>query len=98
MIVLQSSPSSIFTQAFLLLIISSLLVLAVCADVRGSVSYQDIMQSMCGTVGKLSCAACVIIYCFGTCVTFFIIMGDQLDKSESTLGLDTNGGLGANGH
>ncbi|XP_033626902.1 putative sodium-coupled neutral amino acid transporter 7 isoform X1 [Asterias rubens] len=65
---------------FLLFIIASLLVLAVCADVRNSNSYQDIIQSMCGTTGNIACTICIIIYCFGTCVTFFIIIGDQLDS------------------
>ncbi|XP_038068401.1 putative sodium-coupled neutral amino acid transporter 7 [Patiria miniata] len=71
---------TIMQVLFLFLIFSSLLVLAVCSDVRNSNSYQDMMQSMCGTAGNIACAVCVIIYCFGTCVTFFIIMGDQLDS------------------
>ncbi|XP_071495332.1 sodium-coupled neutral amino acid transporter 7-like [Diadema antillarum] len=71
---------SIILQSVLVgLIMATLLILALCSDVRQSTSYQGVVQEMCGPIGRLACELCIIAYCFGTCITFFIIIGDQTD-------------------
>ncbi|XP_067001609.2 sodium-coupled neutral amino acid transporter 7 [Anabrus simplex] len=35
---------------------------------------------MCGRAGLVACSITVALYCFGTCITFLIIIGDQFDR------------------
>ncbi|PIK35314.1 putative sodium-coupled neutral amino acid transporter 7 [Apostichopus japonicus] len=63
----------------LLFIICSLLILALCADIKRSSTYQDVISSMCGKHGRICCEICIILYCFGACITFLIVIGDQTD-------------------
>ncbi|PIK61700.1 putative sodium-coupled neutral amino acid transporter 7 [Apostichopus japonicus] len=34
---------------------------------------------MCGKHGRICCEICIILYCFGACITFLIVIGDQTD-------------------
>ncbi|CAG0915152.1 unnamed protein product, partial [Notodromas monacha] len=64
---------------------ASLLILAWCSDCGGFVStYQDVMR-ICGIHWQRAASICVILYCYGTCVTFLIIIGDQSDRGLSVL-------------
>lgn len=58
----------------------ALILLAYCADLCNAATYQDVMQGMCGKWGRRLCALCITLYCFGTCITFLIIIGDQWDR------------------
>lgn len=72
--------SGAIIQMFLLVfIVCSLLVLALCADTKRSSTYQDVISSMCGKYGRICCEVCIILYCFGACITFLIVIGDQTD-------------------
>ncbi|XP_072024385.1 sodium-coupled neutral amino acid transporter 7-like [Amphiura filiformis] len=66
--------------ALLLVVFGSLLILALCADIRLSPSYQDVITEMCGGIGKILSEIMIIIYTFGSCVAYFIVIGDQLDS------------------
>jgi len=40
----------------------------------------DTVAGTCGSKGSLVCSLLIALYCFGTCVTFLIIIGDQFDR------------------
>ncbi|XP_064611392.1 sodium-coupled neutral amino acid transporter 7-like [Liolophura sinensis] len=65
---------------FLVFIVAALLILAYCSDVNCTNTYQGVVLSMCGRRAHMLCAATIMFYCFGTCITFLIIIGDQWDE------------------
>jgi len=72
---------SSFIQLFLVLIIfGALLILAFLTDTNKSANFQDVVYSMCGKRWQTINSICIILYMFGCCITFFIIIGDQLDQ------------------
>ncbi|CAJ0917116.1 unnamed protein product [Ranitomeya imitator] len=64
----------------LLFIISGLVILAHCADACSERTYQEVVRGVCGRVGGVLCEILIAVYTFGTCIAFFIIIGDQLEK------------------
>ncbi|XP_075045522.1 sodium-coupled neutral amino acid transporter 7 [Mixophyes fleayi] len=64
----------------LLFIISGLVILAHCADACSERTYQEVVRGICGRVAGVLCEILIAVYTFGTCIAFFIIIGDQLDK------------------
>lgn len=73
--------TAITVQGVLILwIVGALLILAHCADKAGALTLQDVLQAACGQTGLITCSILVALYCFGTCVTFLIIIGDQFDR------------------
>lgn len=64
----------------LLFIISGLVILAHCADACSERTYQEVVRGICGRVTGVLCEILIAVYTFGTCIAFFIIIGDQLDK------------------
>ena len=46
---------------------------------------QDTMEGTTGRWGRVITSACVVVYCFGTTITFLIIIGDQFDRTFSSL-------------
>ncbi|KAH9509507.1 hypothetical protein Btru_046064 [Bulinus truncatus] len=70
--------SAVLVQSFFLVfIIMALLILGYCSDIKKCNTYQDVVNSVCGPKAQLACAISVMLYCFGTCITFLIIIGDQ---------------------
>ena len=43
------------------------------------------MQGMTGRWGRIICSACVVVYTFGTTITFLIVIGDQFDATFKDL-------------
>lgn len=43
------------------------------------------MESACGPWGRRLTSLCVVVYCFGTTITFLIIIGDQFDRALASL-------------
>ncbi|XP_063801921.1 sodium-coupled neutral amino acid transporter 7 [Pseudophryne corroboree] len=64
----------------LLFIISGLVILAHCADACSERTYQEVVRGICGRIAGVLCEMLIAVYTFGTCIAFFIIIGDQLDK------------------
>lgn len=64
------------------IIIGALIILAYCTDNKQSANFQDVIYSMCGKKWQTINSICIILYMFGCCITFFIIIGDQLDQSN----------------
>ncbi|XP_059170117.1 sodium-coupled neutral amino acid transporter 7-like [Physella acuta] len=70
--------SAVIVQSFFLVfVVLALLILGYCSDIKGCNTYQDVVLSICGPKAQLACAISVLLYCFGTCITFLIIIGDQ---------------------
>ena len=57
-----------------------MLILAFLTDTNKSANFQDVVYSMCGKRWQTINSICIILYMFGCCITFFIIIGDQLDQ------------------
>ena len=64
----------------LVFILIALVVLAYTADQNASDTIQEAMESAGGRRLKSFTSACVIVYTFGTTITFLIIIGDQFDR------------------
>ncbi|XP_059158335.1 sodium-coupled neutral amino acid transporter 7-like, partial [Physella acuta] len=69
--------SLIMQSIFLVFVLLACFILAYCSDIKGSNTYQDTMLSLCGPKAQLACAVCLLLHCFGACLTFLIVIGDQ---------------------
>ncbi|CAH2323830.1 sodium-coupled neutral amino acid transporter 7 [Pelobates cultripes] len=76
----------------LLFIISGLVILAYCADACSERTYQEVVRGVCGRHAGVLCEILIAVYTFGTCIAFFIIIGDQLDKLLSAMMHNAVGG------
>ena len=56
--------------------LASLVILAFCAEANGAATYQDVVRESLGKIGHVICSVCVVLYCFGTCITFLIVIGN----------------------
>ncbi|KAG6796766.1 sodium-coupled neutral amino acid transporter 7 [Apis mellifera caucasica] len=73
--------TSISVQLVLLVFITAtLIILANCSDITNTCSMQDMFANFYGQKSFLLCAFCIMIYSFGCCLTFLIIIGDQFDR------------------
>lgn len=61
-------------------VIAALVILAYCSDNNKSSTYQEVVFGMCGKIAQRLCAAAIALYCYGTCITFLIIIGDQFER------------------
>ncbi|XP_012272242.1 putative sodium-coupled neutral amino acid transporter 7 [Orussus abietinus] len=70
--------------AFLVIITATLIILANCSNITNTVTVQNVLAELCGAKYLTLCSLCVIIYSFGCCITFLIIIGDQFDRVFAT--------------
>lgn len=78
--------TAVLVQAVLLVFIMvALVILASTANIKQSTTLQDVMHTVSGEWGRRITSAIVAIYCFGTCITFLIIIGDQFDRAFYSL-------------
>ncbi|XP_061196887.1 sodium-coupled neutral amino acid transporter 7-like [Saccostrea echinata] len=72
---------AVLIQAILLVfVVCAIMILAYCSDINKSLTYQDVVASVCGKNAQRLCAFTIMTYCFGTCITFLIIIGDQWEE------------------
>jgi len=64
----------------LVFILGAFLIVARCADQSQASTYQDVILFMCGPTAKLICQLLIIVYFFGACITYLIIIGEQASK------------------
>lgn len=76
--------SVIIQLGFLVFITAALIVLANCSDITNTSTMQNTFAGLCGPRSLILCAICVVIYSFGCCLTFIIIIGDQFDRVFAT--------------
>lgn len=73
--------AGVMLQMFMLIfIISGLVILGYCSQVSNESTYQEVVRATCGKVTGVLCEVAIAIYTFGTCIAFFIVIGDQLDR------------------
>ncbi|XP_030269744.1 sodium-coupled neutral amino acid transporter 7 [Sparus aurata] len=73
--------AGVMLQMFMLIfIISGLVILGYCSKVSNESTYQEVVRATCGKVTGVLCEVAIAIYTFGTCIAFFIVIGDQLDR------------------
>ncbi|XP_061883395.1 sodium-coupled neutral amino acid transporter 7 [Entelurus aequoreus] len=73
--------AGVILQMFMLIfIISGLVILAYCSQVSNESTYQEVVRATCGKVTGVLCEIAIAVYTFGTCIAFFIVIGDQLDR------------------
>lgn len=69
--------------------LGSLIIIARCASERNCKTYQELILHMCSPGWNVVASVCISIYCFVTCITFIIIIGDQFDRAfASFIGSD----------
>lgn len=73
--------AGVMLQMFMLVfIISGLVILGYCSQVSNESTYQEVVRATCGKVTGILCEVAIAVYTFGTCIAFFIVIGDQLDR------------------
>lgn len=73
--------AGVMLQMFMLIfIISGLVILGYCSLVSNEGTYQEVVRVTCGKVTGVLCEVAIAVYTFGTCIAFFIVIGDQLDR------------------
>ncbi|XP_075966227.1 sodium-coupled neutral amino acid transporter 7 [Anarhichas minor] len=84
--------AGVMLQMFMLIfIISGLVILGYCCQVSNESSYQEVVRATCGKVTGIACEVAIAVYTFGTCIAFFIVIGDQLDRLVAAAVHDTDG-------
>ncbi|XP_034534614.1 putative sodium-coupled neutral amino acid transporter 7 [Notolabrus celidotus] len=79
--------AGVMLQMFMLVfIISGLVILGYCCQVSNERTYQEVVRASCGKVTGVLCEVAIAIYTFGTCIAFFIVIGDQLDRLIAAAG------------
>jgi len=74
--------STLMQVVLVSIIFGALLILAYLTDNKKSANFQDVVYGQCGKRWQTINSLCIIFYMFGCCITFFIIIGDQLDQSK----------------
>ena len=62
--------------------ILGLMILAYCAELKQCSTYEDVMSAVLAPWVKVVAEVCIIVYMFGCCTTFLIIIGEQISDSE----------------
>lgn len=74
------------SQFLLVWIVVGLLVLAHLAETLQAATYEEVVGRACGAVLKAVVDSCIIIYTFGTCIAFLVVIGDQLQDCKCLSG------------
>lgn len=56
--------------------------LAHLAETLQAATYEEVIGRACGPVIKAVVDTCIIIYTFGTCIAFLVVIGDQLQDCK----------------
>ncbi|KAI1285314.1 putative sodium-coupled neutral amino acid transporter 7 [Halotydeus destructor] len=77
--------SLILQSVLLLLIVGALFILTHCTNESNAESFQDVVDFYCGRRIKNIVSLAIILYSYGACLTFIIIIGDQFDRVFASL-------------
>nr|XP_046241744.1 putative sodium-coupled neutral amino acid transporter 7 [Scatophagus argus] len=84
--------AGVMLQMFMLIfIISGLVILGYCSQVSNESTYQEVVRAACGKVIGVLCEVSIAVYTFGTCIAFFIVIGDQLDRLIAAVAHEADG-------
>jgi len=67
-------------QCLLVFITGAFPILAYCANKHGSLYFQDIIRDLLGPRIYIATQILVVLYMFGSTITYMIVIGDQLEK------------------
>ena len=67
-------------QCLLVFITGAFPILAYCADKHRSQYFQDIIRELLGPRIYIATQILVVVYMFGSTITYMIVIGDQLEK------------------
>ena len=56
--------------------------LAHLAERLQAATFEEVVGGACGRVVKAIVDICIIVYTFGTCIAFLVVIGDQLQDCE----------------
>ncbi|XP_064467041.1 sodium-coupled neutral amino acid transporter 7-like [Ornithodoros turicata] len=79
------AASLILQAVVLIFVVVALLVLARCAETYKCSTYQEVVQHTCGMHFQRICSIAIALYCYGTCITFLVIIGDFSDRLFASL-------------
>ena len=82
---LSSLYHSDWLQILISFIIGSLFLLAYCSEVKQSTTFPGTIRAICGQKVEVISALCIILYTYGTCITFLIVINDQLTQRKLVL-------------
>ncbi|AWP01642.1 putative sodium-coupled neutral amino acid transporter 7 [Scophthalmus maximus] len=88
--------AGVMLQMFMLIfIISGLVILGYSSKASNESTYQEVVRASCGKVTGVVCEVAIAVYTFGTCIAFFIVIGDQLDRLVEVVaqGAGSTGGV-----
>ncbi|CAF1405537.1 unnamed protein product [Rotaria sordida] len=71
--------SSILHAIVVILVIGSYAIIFICCD-QSTSSFETFVLIKCGKIWQRVSSICIILYTYGLSITFFIIIGDQLDR------------------
>ncbi|XP_037501504.1 putative sodium-coupled neutral amino acid transporter 7 isoform X3 [Rhipicephalus sanguineus] len=63
----------------------TMLILGYCADLNGDNTFHDVLLTTCGRRAQQIAAASILLSCYGVCITFLIVIGDQYDRLFTSL-------------
>jgi amino acid permease len=75
-------PALSVTLFLLVWIALGLIVLAHLAETLQASTYEEVVGRACGKVAKAIVDTCIIVYTFGTSITFLVVIGDQLQDCD----------------
>ena len=78
----QTVSSNFSVQCFLPIALAGLMILAYCAELHQASSYEAMIEGMFGSIAKGIVELFVAVYCFGSCLTYLVVIGDQIVDSE----------------
>lgn len=71
--------------ALIVFIVIALYILAYAAEKHSSSTIQEVVGTSVSKLARMITSISVVLYCFGTTVTFLIMIGDQYDRMFSSL-------------
>ena len=69
---------------FILITFSTMYVMCACSDLDDVDTYDEVVDYMCGRIVQKLSTLSIMFTCFGICVMFLIVIGDQTDRIFAT--------------
>ena len=69
-------------QVLIAFIVGSLFLLAYCSELKQSDTFPSTIKTICGKPTEVASAICIVLYTYGTCITFLIVIDDQLSQCK----------------
>jgi len=80
--------ATVFQLVLMVVLGLTMIILVYSSDLNNDNTYHDVILSMCGKRMQQLAAISILMTCYGICVTFLIIIGDQMEKVSFSLQLD----------